>query len=325
MKIVSFDGGGYLGLASACFVEEIERYFKKTFHANFDLFCGTSTGAIIALGLASGMSGSEVRRLYEDLGPRIFWNKPAFMRHLRFVRGLLVSRYDDRPLRAALDKAFGQTRVGDIKRKGKFVLITAFSVSSGKPRIFKTDHAPELNRDDGYLVRDVALASSAAPTFLPLVKLKSPTSSVEERYCDGGVFANHPALLGYAEARFHLKVSAKDIQVLSVSTPRADLAERASTRNALQQFLLNRGVLLWGGRLFNIFVDATSDISHETLRRIAACDIGPATLYERLEVQRPHGIDIDVTTKKATETLCQIGSELAVDGGVRKRLEPFFN
>jgi patatin-like phospholipase/acyl hydrolase len=38
----------------------------------FDVFAGTSTGSIIAAGLANGKSANEIRRLYEEKGSRIF-------------------------------------------------------------------------------------------------------------------------------------------------------------------------------------------------------------------------------------------------------------
>jgi hypothetical protein len=52
MRILSLDGGGYLGLATASFLEETERHFGRSFYESFDMFCGTSTGAIIALAVA---------------------------------------------------------------------------------------------------------------------------------------------------------------------------------------------------------------------------------------------------------------------------------
>ena len=51
MRIISVDGGGYLGLATASFLQAVEQRQCTTAAARFDLFCGTSTGAIIALAL----------------------------------------------------------------------------------------------------------------------------------------------------------------------------------------------------------------------------------------------------------------------------------
>ena len=75
MRILSLDGGGYLGLTTVAFLEGMGHHFDVRCHDCFDLFCGTSTGAIIALGLASGLSAKEIRLMYEDFGPKVFSNR----------------------------------------------------------------------------------------------------------------------------------------------------------------------------------------------------------------------------------------------------------
>lgn len=204
MRIISVDGGGYLGLATASFLQAVEQRYGTSAATSFDLFCGTSTGALIALALAAGKTSAEVVALCELLGPRVFKPKPAwkgtFGRLRDFIEHRAHARHDNTSLRAALDEAFGGLTLGDLRGAGKRVLITAFNLSNGSPRIFKTDHAPEYVLHDRYTVTDVALASSAAPTFLPIVEINDPISGVPERFCDGGMVTNSPALLGYAEA-----------------------------------------------------------------------------------------------------------------------------
>lgn len=324
MRILSLDGGGYLGLATAAFIEETERHFGTTCHQRFDLFCGTSTGAIIALALASGMTGKEVVSLYQGFGGKVFNNPFPGVRRLRAVAGVFVARYSNKALKSSLKEAFGDMTLGDLRAKKKSVAITAFCLTTGKPRVFKTDHSADLTRDDGYLVRDVALASASAPVYLPVVKLRSPTAECEEWYCDGGVFANHPALIGYAEAVSHLGVDPREVRILSLSTPRADLAERASARGLIDRFLLSRGLVSWGTRLAGVMIDSTSMIAHETLRRILAWQPDAAGHYVRIELHKPAGVDMDIATRRATETLRQIGTDHAYRTDVRNRLNIFF-
>jgi patatin-like phospholipase/acyl hydrolase len=328
MRILSIDGGGYLGLATATFIEEIERHFGTSCHERFDLFCGTSTGAIIALALASGMKGAEVTKLYREFGEGVFRNPFPGSRPLRFVRGLLVSRYSNRRLKTALTKAFGDLTLGDIKARNKQVLVTSFCVTSGPPRIFKTDHSFDLTGHDRYLVRDVALASSAAPVYLPLITISTPGTGVDERYCDGGLFANHPALLGYAEAVSHLGRDSAQIQILSLSTPRSNQAERASAGNPISRFLLSRGVLPWAPKLINVMIDSTSNIADETLRRLMNWDAemaGKSPLrYVRIRLEKPPGTDLDVATPWATEALQQVGLEKGRQTQIRNQVALFF-
>lgn len=324
MRILSLDGGGYLGLATAAFFEETERHFNTTCHNRFDLFCGTSTGAIIALAFASGLRGKEICDLYRSFGPQVFHNPFPGVRSLRKILGLVTSQYGNAALRAALTDCFGDRTLGDLHRLGKFVLIPAFSITTGTPRVFKTDHNTHLTMDDGYLIRDIALASSAAPVFLPLVEVRSPTTGDRERYCDGGMFANHPALLGYSEAIYEFGSEPSQIQILSASTPRTDLAEYRSATGRIPKYLLSRGLFIWRTKVVQIMIDSTSCITDEILRRIVASPTQGGLTYERITFPKPRGIDLDIATNSATETLCSIGYELARQSTTRSRLKTFF-
>lgn len=313
LRILSLDGGGYLGLASVACLESLERHFQTTCHEEFDLFCGTSAGAIIALGLASGMSAREVRELYEQLGRDVFKKRLPLSGVYHFARAVVTSRHDNSALKEALESGFKNLTLGDLKAKGKFALVTAFNLSNGRPRIFKTDHAPELTRDDGYLLRDVALASAAAPVFFPIVPLVSPTTGIRELFCDGGVYANHPALLGYIEAIHMLRQRSSDVSILSISTPRGDLAEHESSRGWLarqewfQRYLIKRGVFLWGSQLANTFIDSTSIITDEILKRLSTGCPGGEFPYVRIMLPKPPGLEMDVATAATTSTLKRIG------------------
>lgn len=323
MKILSIDGGGYLGLATASFLQGIEHHFGVRCADQFDLFCGTSTGAIIALALASGMSAEDVTTLYEDLGPKVF-PPPSFLaRAFPKVRGVLAARHDNAPLKDALRDAFGDKTLGDLRASGKKVLVTAFALTSGRPRVFKTDHAPGLTAHDRYLVRDVALASSAAPTYLPIVELTDPNTKAVERFCDGGVAANSPALLGYAEAVSALGCTPEDIALLSLATPRTDLAEPASGLTRSQR-ALDRGYLGWGlgERIITLALDGVAMLSDTALARIAQ---GAGARYERVHFQQPRGLGLDVVTLESTQTLRQLGSDRARNSQARGQVEPFFS
>lgn len=325
MRILSLDGGGYLGLAGAAFLAEIERHFGITCHDSFDLFCGTSTGAIIALALASGKNAREVVDLYKSFGPKVFRNHFPGSRKLRMLKGLFTSMYGNEGLRSALADAFGDQTLGSVLDKGKYVVIPAFCLTTGKPRIFKTDHGEGLTRHNQYPLRDVALASSAAPVYLPVVELPSPVDGRLERYCDGGVFANHPALLGLSEALFHLNATPADLSILSVSTPRSNLAEEASAAGFFRRNVLSRGVCLWAGSMAGLFIDSTSEIANETIRRVHA-SIGCSKYgFQRVTFPKPMGLDLDVADGRATHTLETLGVEKGSNNEVRDRMRQFFN
>lgn len=329
MRILSVDGGGYLGLASASFLAAVERHFSVHSRERFTLFCGTSTGAIVALALASGMTGEEVAVLYERLGKRVFPNGFPLWRQYRYLRSLASSRYGNGELKTVLLDAFQGLTLGDLMNEGKRVMVTAFNMSTGKPRVFKTDHSARLSTDNGYLLRDIALASAAAPTYFPLVRLRSPSSGVVETFCDGGVYANHPALLAYVEAITELGIPPSAVQLLSLSTPRAALAEHDSSRSWLQRqsvwrrFLLERGLVLWGSKLASVLIDSTAMISHEALKRLMS-ERGGRGQYVRVLFNAPPGTEMDLATEDTTNTLKTLGVERASQNDTRDQLRSFF-
>jgi len=320
VRVLSVDGGGYLGLATAAFIRGIEYHFGLSFHDRFDLFCGTSTGAIIALALANGKNGAELVELYRSFGPRVFPNRGAVRRGINTAKALLRARHNNTHLATALKDEFGDVTLDDLHTRKKAVLVTAFNVTTGTPRIFKTDHSQNLTRDGDLKLRDIALASSAAPTYLPLVRVTNPRENITETFCDGGVVANHPALLGYVEALTELNVPADRLRLLSISTPRTDLSEGVASKRSLR-----RGLFGWRKSFPSMFIDSNSMISHEVLRRLVKLHDSPGPRYVRVDMPNRHSLPMDLVTKRTTEILEHIGTTLASSNEMRTQIEEIFS
>ncbi len=321
MRVLSIDGGGYLGLASAAFLHALEERFGTRCADRFDLFCGTSTGAIVALALAHGLSAGEVVALYEKMGSTVF--KPVVGGWVgRRAKQVVVSLHDNSALKEALFRVFGDVSLKDLHDRGKRVVVTAFSVTAGTPTVFKTDHARDLKEHGGYLVRDIALASSAAPTYLPLVDLQHPVTKSVERFCDGGIVTNSPALMGYAEAISYLGARPQDVAVLSLGTPRQDLSEPESSLSWFKR-RRRRGLAGWdlGERIITLVLDAGAAGAHHALRLIAGAS---GARYVRVSLVQPKGTGLDVATPEATRTLHQIGVQRARDARTVNEVRPFF-
>jgi Patatin-like phospholipase len=71
-RILSLDGGGIKGVFTAAVLASIEADTKLKILDHFDLIAGTSTGGIIAIGLAMGLTAEELLTFYRERGPRIF-------------------------------------------------------------------------------------------------------------------------------------------------------------------------------------------------------------------------------------------------------------
>jgi patatin-like phospholipase/acyl hydrolase len=317
VQILSVDGGGYLGLATTTFVEGLEHHFGSSLADRFDLFCGTSTGAIIALGLAIGKSGADLRQLYITLGQRVLC--PRLGRGSRAAR-LVCPKYALEPLREALTDAFGDATLADVLARGKKVVATSFCLTTGQPRFFKTNHSANLTLHAGYRVVDIALASAAAPIYFPLVRIQHPVHRTIETFCDGGVVTNQPALVAYAEAVSELAIPPRDVRLLSLSTPRSDLS-------APEPISPNRGLRDWGWgeKLAETFIEGGARMSGEALKRIVGCyPAADRPVYERIELHNRHRLAFDDVSPRATEALVLEGSSEAASNDIRRRVAVFF-
>lgn len=178
----------------------------------FDLICGTSTGGIIALGLGLEISAAEILDFYIEHGPAIF--PPEQSGRLRaWLRRIRKARYDPAPLHDALESVFEEKLLGHARTR---LVVPSFNAQNGSVHIFKTAHAERLRQD--YLCRavDVALATSAAPTYLPVHETEDG-----KRFVDGGIWANNPVAIGVVEAIAVCGSAPADIDVLSVGTTSA--------------------------------------------------------------------------------------------------------
>lgn len=303
-RILSVDGGGYLGLATAVFIQQMERHFSVSFSDRFDLFCGTSTGAIIAASLAVGKTGGEIVSLYKELGPKIFGTRKSM--------GVLRALYKLDDLKDCLQPHLKEVQLSRLLEKNKKVLITAFNRTTGKPRIFKTDHSGRLSTDNELFLLDVVLASASAPTYFPAAPIKNPATGLTEVFCDGGVACNHPALLGFTEATYELNILPSDIRLLSLSTPRQPLGEGKEALNNCDQ-----GKWQWKDSIHNILIDSNSALVHETLRRLVTVFGDDRPRYVRINLENCDGLTIDDVSRDATESLVAIGSNAAIEQDAR--------
>src|SRR4051794_25977504 len=97
-RVLSIDGGGLLGAFPASFLSSLEEQLDKPIGSYFDLITGTSTGGIIAIGLAMGLPASKISSLYQTRGAEIFgqhhhWVVNILQRPLRNVGWIFHSKH----------------------------------------------------------------------------------------------------------------------------------------------------------------------------------------------------------------------------------------
>lgn len=223
-QVLSLDGGGLRGIFGAAALEQLEADFETRIVDHFDLIAGTSTGGLIALALAVGCSPREILDIYLESGPKIF----PTSRWARFRR--IFGPYDPEPLRRALAEILGETTLGESPVR---LVIPSFDLTSNDVYIFRTPHVAKLRRDHRELMVNVALSTTAAPTFLPSHKLEGL------RLVDGGVWANNPTMVAVVEALSTCERSPESIYVLNVGT---------TTEVVHRDRRLDNGLPLWWAR-----------------------------------------------------------------------------
>lgn len=276
-RILSIDGGGVRGIVSALVLAELEERSGRPVAELVDLVAGTSTGAILALGLVCpgsdgrpAWSARELADAYLADSPAIFRRSPV--RSLRTVNGFLAPRYDPEPLERMLGERLGAARLSQALCD---VIVPAYDLRRREPYFFK--RLLDLPVDDQPM-RLVARASASPPTYFPPVSLHS--SEGDRWLVDGGVCANNPGLCAVADVRRYRP----EADVVLVSVGSGQLSRDLSTRR-----LRRAGALLWARPLFDVMLDGQEDVTHYELRQLL-----PADRYHRFQADldpRAEGID----------------------------------
>ena len=250
-QILSLDGGGLRGMFSAAVLARLEQDLGGRITDHFDLISGTSTGGIIALGLGLGLSPRDILRFYTEHGPRIFRDRSR----LRGVRQLMRAKYAAGPLRAALTDVLGERTFGESTKR---LVITSYNIGADDVYLFRTPHLDTLKRDWRERAVDVAMATAAAPTYLPGMALGGA------RLIDGGVWANNPVMVALTEAVGPLKLPLEQIRVFSVGTT-TDLRHRSRR--------LDRGGLVpWARDVVEVLMRAQGESANKQVHHFLGKD-----------------------------------------------------
>lgn len=219
-NVLSLDGGGARGLFLAESLAELEKSTGRRIVDDFDLIAGTSAGGIIALALGSGLSASEIADRFRRLIGTVFPAPIAWSQ----VRGLFGSRYEAARLEQALQELFGDKTLADSVVP---LVIPAWVAAERRPLVFKTRHSPSVLRDGGLFMRDVARATSSAPTYFR-------TAVVDRQLLlDGGIWANNPALVGVLEAHRAFQAEFDRVRLLSIGCIEEPRASRLKEKGML--------------------------------------------------------------------------------------------
>ena len=223
-KILSVDGGGMRGVIPATLLAALERKTKKPVSEIFDMFIGTSTGAIVAAGLCvpngagtgPKYKASTLLKFYEKHGREIFDRSLVHeIPILGQLAGALDEVYNHAPLERVLKKYFEDAPLSSCLKP---LIVTSYDITNREAYFFKS-HYVEDNPNRDHLLRDVVRATTAAPTFFePTVVPSKGSPPIRRALIDGGVVAGNPAVCGYIEAISNLGASPEEIVLVSLGT-----------------------------------------------------------------------------------------------------------
>lgn len=246
-RILSLDGGGVRGLVTVVILERLQQTFPGLL-GNVDLMAGTSTGALIALGLRKGKTLAEIREIYMKRSKDIF--RDNLWDDIKDVGGITGAQYETKHRRKVFKQEFGdKTRLKNLNGR---VLVPAFDLDNKapagqvrcwKPKVFH--NFPGSDTDGNEHVFKVALYTTAAPTYFPSV----------DGYIDGGLFANNPSMCALAQCQdktIGATPALADVRLLSLGT--------GINREFIPGKSLDWGLAQWMPRIFDVMMDGSMDV-----------------------------------------------------------------
>lgn len=322
-KILSIDGGGIKGLYSASVLARIEEKTGKRIKDHFDMICGTSTGGLIALGLSIGIPAQELADLYYNRGSEIFpvsniKSIRYVQRRWQFLKQLIFRcKFSDHSLKRILKEVFEEKTMGQAET---LLCIPSFNLINGEPRVFKFPHKEgKYFMDKSIPMVDVALATSAAPTYLPIHEYNNCL------YADGGIWANNPSLCGLLEALDHFVGKEKEFDsfsILSVASVEQPNGWASTSKKS-------RSFRHWGNKLFQASMDGQAYFNDFFLKKVIE-NINPKGNYYRIpspKLSKEHIgiIHMDRADRKALKTLKDMGDHRGYHYAIQNEILEFFN
>ena len=265
-KLLALDGGGIRGILTLQVLIRIEEVLAEASGQGdefrlcnfFDYVGGTSTGAIIAAGLARGMSARELAEFYLKTGPAMF-DKSFILFRLRHL-------YETQPLAAELKKKFDEDSNLFPESLKCLLLVVTRNVTTDSPWPISSNPFAMYNdpsRADCNLnipLWQLVRASTAAPVYFAPEVIQWDKSDPSKTFVfeDGGLTPyNNPAFLiarmaTAPEYNLHWQTGEKNLLVISVGTgaaPKVDAEVYSSGKTAFTNLANFPAALMYGAQV----------------------------------------------------------------------------
>jgi len=297
-RVLSLDGGGIRGIITIILMQRLSAESGlEGWLDQVNLVAGTSTGGLIALGIAKGLKPEQMRSLYETKGTEIF--DDSWLDDVLDLGTLIGAQYDNKKLAHNVWKIFKNTTLGELQKP---VLITTFDLDNEaktpdqrtwKPKLFH--NVPGKDNDANSLAYKVALYTAAAPTYFPVV----------DGYLDGGVFANNPSMCALAQtqdSRNDLRPGLDEVVLLSLGT--------GTSLTYITGKDLDWGMAQWVKPLINLMLDGVGGIADYQCKQIL-CD-----RYYRLAPKFAPGVSIPMDAVKRLPEMIDLAQKAPLEEAV---------
>jgi len=297
--ILSIDGGGIRGIIPGVILSYIEQQLQnKTNNPNarlanyFDFIAGTSAGGILTCcyllpsatnSAVPKYSAQEALDLYVNRGHKIF--DVSFWQNLRSVYGLVHEKHSADELEKALNEYFGDITIKDFIKP---CIITAYDIFNRRTVFFNKQDATNNNNVRNFYIKDVARATSAAPTYFEPACIRSLNN--EPLYLiDGGMFANNPTMCAYVEAiKTDFQITSAKPQKPSNATTKDMLIVSIGTGTAKKPYTFKEakdwGKVGWLRPIIDILMSGNAETVDYELCKIYSTLQAPDDMdYHRLE------------------------------------------
>ena len=319
MRILSIDGGGIRGIIPGQVLVSLEQKLQQIsgnpdyrIADAFDLIAGTSTGGILTcLYLCPDkntgkpkFSAPEAVDLYLQHGDNIF--DVSIFRRIESLDGVAEAKYSADALEKALKDYLGDIKLGDLPKP---CLITSYDITRRQAQFFNSADVKKQGSGWDFYLRDVARATSAAPTYFEPANISSLDRQVYP-LVDGGVFANNPTMCAWVEAyNSHPELKVSDLHILSIGTGEVDKSYHYSEAK-------NWGKIGWIGPVLDIMMSGVSETVDYQMRKLFK-SAGYPDQYLRLQLDLQNFSDVDSAMDNASEenmrALQKAGQKLAHD------------
>jgi hypothetical protein len=262
-KLLALDGGGIRGVLTLQVLIKMEKLLAEKSGQGenfrlcnfFDYIGGTSTGAIIAAGLAIGKSAQFLSDFYQDVGPAMF-EKAFILKRLKHL-------YKSEPLTEKLQEVYGKTTTLASDALKCLLLVVTRNVSTDSPWPISSNpyakyNAPDrLDRNSQIPLWQLVRASTAAPVFFPPEVVQWDPNDPAKAFLfeDGGLTPyNNPAFLiarmaTHPAYKLSWPTGEKNLLVMSLGTgsaPTVDADVYSGGKNAFSNLVSFPGALMYG-------------------------------------------------------------------------------